>query len=143
MAGIVTFSHRRRSVATRSFLERPAWILAPTGPSRAVRKRSRTEWMSSSAGWKEKLPSSKARAAASRAASTEPSSSSLRIPARRSARAWARVAATSWGQRRRSKPIETERAASSRAGPSAKRPLHRGLASSPALTSAPAPGSSS
>ena len=98
------------SVATWSLRERAVCSRPPTGPASSVSRRSTAMWMSSSSGANGKRPSRSSASTASRPASSASRSSSDSTPCAASMRACARDCATSWGHRRRSKPIDALRA---------------------------------
>mmetsp|Transcript_34485 Transcript_34485/g.67847 ORF Transcript_34485/g.67847 Transcript_34485/m.67847 type:complete len:218 (+) Transcript_34485:767-1420(+) len=72
--------HRRVSVATWSFLDRPVCSLPPAGPMISVRRRSLAVWMSSSPGLISNESEAHSDATVPRPATMASHSSSVRIP---------------------------------------------------------------
>ena len=118
---VMTWSLRLRAVCRRR----------PASPASSVRRRSTAVWMSSSDGGEREVAGRQLLLDLVQAEHDGLASSRGTIPQAPSMRAWAREAATSWGQRRRSTGREAFRRSNASAGPPAKRPPQ---SRAPALT---------
>src|SRR4051794_13834629 len=138
-SSIAPRTHRRKSVATWSFLDRAVWRRPAAGPISSASRASTCMWMSSSAGSSRTPRSAYSSSIRSSPSAMAEASSSGTMPWASSMVTWARLAWMSSRHRRLSKAIEALISRISADGPPANRPPHIrfDLALSSAMTLSP------